>query len=495
MNKFYLFLVIASLSFMISGCSKDDDPGNNEQRITTDEIYYANKFAGDVLSEIYLWNKEINKDISKLNPDLNEDPIQTVHDIRYKANGKEIDKWSMLTDDVSELVSGMQGVTTTFGYDLMLGKFSNSDTYYAVITFVYANSPARQAGIRRGDIVMQIDRKDITTANYMNLFYSSGIELGMAVKDGNTIKPTGENKKLTAVRMYEDPILATNVFDCGNKKVGYLAYSGFDVVSVTKLIEICKDFKQQGVSELILDLRYNGGGYVFTELALASMLAPEQAVNNKELYETEIWNADYMAYYKSKGVDLNTYFDTKHSITIDGVTTTVDTKNTNIGIKKIYGLISSGTASASESVLIGLMPYVDIELIGANSHGKYCTGSVLQPKDLYQDKNGNDTSPKAIKNWGIYVMFNRYADKNGENPCMPDGLIPDIEVRDNPFDGYQLGDERETLLNKALARAGKTDLLPQTRSISMPLHQLKAVQTSPLFGKRIDNRLIDKIKR
>ena len=61
-------------------------------------------------------------------------------------------------------------------------------------------------------------------------------------------------------------------------------------------------------------------------------------------------------------------------------------------------------------------------------------------------------------------MISRYADKNGDTPCMPDGFVPDIEARDYYTEPYPLGDERENLLRIALERAGKTDLAPISRS-------------------------------
>lgn len=499
----FIFTALFLLSLM-SSCSKDNDENNGgggketpDERVTTDEIYYANQFADDILSDVYLWKREISAGIKLLDPDTNEDPIKTVNDIRYKENGKEVDRWTMLTNDYEGLTSGMQGVATTYGYDLMLGKFSNTGTYFFIVSYVYENSPTAKAGMKRGDIIISLNGQDITEANYLDALYSSSITLGMGVQTDKGIAK-GENMSLTSIRMYENPILATKIFDCAGKKVGYLAYSGFDIESVFKLKEICGEFKEAGVTELILDLRYNGGGYVFTELALASMLAPQANVDNKDIYETEIWNDDYMAYFKSQGEDLNTYFGTAFAIRdTGGNLISIDTKGYNIGLKKIYALISSGTASASESILIGLMPYMDIELIGTNSHGKYCTGMTLAPKDVYVDKNGKDVSPKEIKNWGIYVMINRYADKNGENPCMPDGLTPPLgnEIQDDPMDGYQLGDEQETMLREALLRAGKTDIPPTTRSISGLRYDTKFIPTSPLFGKRIDNSILEKIRK
>ncbi len=495
MRLYYSYLLSLLFAFAISSCSKNDDSdinngGSTDTRVTTDEIYYANKFAGDVLSDIYLWNKEIKSDLTKLDPNTNTDPISTVKDIRYKQNGADVDKWTQLTNDYSSFTSSLAGVETTYGYDVMLGQFSNTKNYFFIITFVYDNSPAKKAGIKRGDIIIKIDDKDITKDNYLNALYSSSVKLGMGINTESGIS-AGSSINLTAVKMYEDPVLLSKIFEFGGKKAGYLAYASFDMISVPKLISICKEYKAAGVTELILDLRYNGGGYVVTEEAMASMFAPESEVKAKALYQTEIWNEEYTAYFKQKGTDLNTYFKTSFSIKDEyNILSTVSTDGANIGLKKIYAIISSGTASASESLIIGLMPFMDVELIGEQSHGKYCTGSVLNPSDIY------DKVPSSISNWGIYVMINRYADKNGNNPCMPNGLTPDIAVDDNPFDGHQLGDEQETMLKVALTKAGKTDIpTVKSRSVSLPDYSMKHISTRSLDGKRISTRPLENIKK
>jgi len=261
--------------------------------------------------------------------------------------------------------------------------------------------------------------------------------------------------------------------------VGYLAFSDFDLQSIEDLIDICKSFKATGVKELILDMRYNGGGYVYTEEILASMLAPIDMVRNGEVYQTEIWNDKYMAYFTQNKIDRTLYFKTLHKGILNGKELTYNTAEANIGLEKIYALISSGTASASEGIIVGLLPYMDIELIGKNSSGKYCTGSIFQPKDIYKK------APDAIKNWGIYVMVNRYGDRNGNNPCMPDGLVPNFTANDDPMDGYQLGDEQEGLLKIALQHAGMKFDEQTTRTHSYLDVELTMIDTNPLSGKRI----------
>lgn len=492
MKSIYVFLSALCLIGALSSCSTND--GDNEIPIDppepegNTEIMYANQFARDVLSDIYLWSDEISADLNKLSGKF--DPISIVKEIRYHTSWKEVDKWTMLTNDYTSFMNSVIGVETTFGYNLLLGKFSNTETYFFIISHVYQNSPAQRAGLKRGDIIVTLDNAEITEKNYMKALNSSSIILGMGISTGNGIE-LGNKVQITATKMYEDPILVSKVFDCNGKKVGYLAYSSFNMISVPKLIDICKGFKAQGVKELILDLRYNGGGSVTTENILASMFAPESEVNAKGLYQTEIWNKKYTDYFKQHGQSTNTYFSTSFEIEDEnGVVKTVSTEGANIGLTKIYGIISRYSASASESLLIGLMPFMDVELIGSeNTHGKYCTGAVLSPSHIYKSDNGVDYTPREIKNWGIYVMINRYADKNGNNPCMPYGLEPTVKASDDPTEGHQLGDEQEPMLNVALARAGKPGLTRTRSVVTLPKYDTKMVSNNPLFGLRIDDRL------
>ena len=98
---------------------------------------------------------------------------------------------------------------------------------------------------------------------------------------------------------------------------------------------------------------------------------------------------------------------------------------------------------------------MEVTLIGERTAGKYCGGLLLEATDWFRDKKSalGDEYEKGrpyVENWGMYVMFSRYADCNGVTLSMPDGLMPDLPVEDNPLDGFQLGDPQETMLAAAL---------------------------------------------
>ena len=477
-----------------------EEEKEEEPQITyyTDPKIYAGFFAYNMMSDVYLWKDEITLGLSKWK--LNEDPIKKVKSLRYTENGTEVDKWTMLTNDYESFIGSVDGVvTTTYGFDFQLYyKDETHTTLVAVVLFTYPGSPAEKAGLKRGDAIFTVNGKDITVNNYADLlFYSSKGEFALL----NDTNDGFDYITMTAVNMYENPVLMSKVFDCGGKKVGYLAYISFTIDSCEDLIAVAKDFKEQGVTELILDFRYNGGGYVVTENLLASLLAPQDAVQNNEVYQTEIWNKEYMDYYKKHNEDLNTYFQTKYNFQHNGKKYTFDISGDNIGINKIYALVSASSASASEAILVGLKPYMDIQIIGEQTHGKYCTGWMISAtdwfdsyKDLFKKGADYDEYEKwetYAKNWGIYIMICRYADKNGNCPCMPNGFTPDIEVMDKPEEPYNLGDDREALLRVALTQAGYTDFTPvdSVPASRMAVQKfgasLEHTSRNPLDGKRI----------
>lgn len=326
-----------TLSCSEENIKNNDDNGQSTPSGVTLETQLANSFAKEVLEYYYYWNEEIANDLKKLDPETNSDPISTVNEIRYHQGDKEIDKWTMLTNNMDEFTSSVGGVSTTYGYTPMVFRYSNSDNEcFAAICFVYENSPAAKAGLKRGDLIYAINGNTLTTDNFTDLYYTSSIELSLAKLDGNTVVPTGKKVKMNAVEMYENPIICDSIYEFNGKKVGYLAYTSFDLNSIPQLIEISKKFKAEGIKELILDLRYNGGGYVITESAMASMYAPQAAVTNKEIFEKEDYNDFMTELIEKEGGSTVTRFSTEYNFSNNGQNVSLSTKDANIGLEKIY---------------------------------------------------------------------------------------------------------------------------------------------------------------
>lgn len=490
MKKKYLGLLLACLLPLgFVACSDDDGPTRepgiikpSDKQDETDYYTfpeaYINQFCYDQMSYYYLWWKDIQNNIGDWL--LGDDPIEKVQSIRYGE-----DEWTSAIENIKPYTEPATTTYGTYGYDFQPYWANETMTYVvAVVRMVYPGSPAEEAGLKRGSVILQMNGRNIEDKNedYNALLSSASLDLVVYNPDTKT----NEQIKMFSTDMYLEPVLYEKVFDCGGKKVGYVFFNDFTFECVDRLIEVAKLFKKEGVSELVLDLRYNGGGYVVTEEILASILAPESNVKNGDLYQTAVYNdTEYSKLLKQYYGDdySNTYFKTKHKWSRDGKDYSYDTSDANIGLSKIYALVSGTTASASEATLVSLMPFMDIEVIGTKTGGKHCSGVMFEAEEYYQDWDDYAEELKKkdkkkynqfvdefwknyagwknyVGNWGLYVMVSTYADKNGNNPCRPDGIVPDVEMKDNPEEPYPLGDDREALLREALTRAGYADFTP-----------------------------------
>ena len=485
-----MMLVLAFLAG-ICACEQKHDPDSTAEWPfgEKDSLNAINQFAYNTMCVYYLWKDEVSNGLSTWRKD--DDPIDKVKSVRYKdSSGKDIDKWTVLTEDIESMISSTGGVSTTYGMDFKVYWYDASQTNVClVVTLTYPDSPAQEAGLKRGDVILKIAGKEMTKKNYSTLIYDSFLNANSCtLTDTN-----GKEYRMTAVKMYEDPVLVCKVFTVGDKKVGYLFYNSFTLASCGKLIDAGRYFRSEGIESLILDMRYNGGGYVDTESLLASMLAPIEEVKAKSVFETAVYNDILTRAWKNK----DNCFSEEFTFTDSDGEHTVNISEANPGIKHLYAILTEDSASASESILVGLMPYLDIKIFGQQSYGKYCTGIMYSAKDWYADydevldDNQRKLGKEFARKWGIYVMISRYADKNGNTPCMPDGFKPDYYVNDKPVEPYQLGDEREAMLSAVLSYLGADTGLPGRSASRTPARTLGAeipLEHDPFWGVHILTR-------
>ena len=216
--------------------------------------------------------------------------------------------------------------------------------------------PAARAGLRRGDTVLQIDGFTTTdiSAGLVPAVSAPGIARILLVSTA-----AGELKQIRVVS--EDfplqPVLATTVFDVqrpsGPVKVAYLAYTQFVGYSLPALQEAFAQFAAAGAGEIILDLRYNGGGSVTTSRELASMIGG--AATASRLYAYLRFNQQQAASTQSVLFDLPTAVDGSPLAT---------------GFQRVFVIASGATASASELVINGLRPFMSVVLVGDTTYGK-----------------------------------------------------------------------------------------------------------------------------
>lgn len=451
-NRYIVLFIIGAVINTMFSCSDENssskiDPSPQIEKIVDLETALVDYLAIGALDVYYLWIDDTGrKDMidAYLNPDTCLHPT-----IVLKKVLSNEDRWTTLLNNFSETVESIDGIETTIGADCTPYLIANSEIVFGV-NYVYNNSPAQKAGLKRGDIILDVNGKIYNSTNYKEFYYQKNpMKISLGILDGKTIIKTENTIEITPVKMTLDPIICTSIIDLGTKKVGYLAYDNF-TSDTENLKQVFGEFKDNKISEIVLDLRYNGGGLVSTSIALASMLAPIKDVQNESVFHKNIYNTTLTEkVFKDK---LDERFDKNYV-------------EYNPNIQKIYALVSSYTASASEGLLVGLNPYVDLTIIGEQTHGKFCSGVLLGPENVFSEDSYNKYK-KEFKDWGIYVMIGTFSDKNGKNASRPNGFIPspDLTIEDNPLDGYQLGDENETMLRKALELAGKTYPKSSTRA-------------------------------
>ena len=425
----------------------------------------VNEFIYEGLRSEYLWENTINWNAIDFKKE--KDSHAFFKRLIYKD-----DRWTSLTDNAEAWNQGFAGISTTYGFDLRFSYIGQTDELVAIVRYVYPGTPADRAGIRRGDLLLKLNGGPITVKNYADFYDKPTIVVNKGILKDKTLTAEPVGVAMTAVEMYQDPILKDTVINKDGHRVGYLCYSDYTERSTAELIKVFTRFKTAGVTDVVLDLRYNGGGYVSTARALCSILAPEAAMKKKERFLFKLWNENYMSHWKSKGRNDELY------------ETFVDTLGINMNLNRLYILTGKGTASASELTLTGLTPYMDVVQIGDTTHGKFCGGIVLMPKHLWWDKSASYY--QEIKNWGMYVMIYKFSNKRNDE--FPRGFAPKYVVKEYLLELYPFGDERDPLLGKALELiTGKQVAKARSRRIQPALRELPIDNPNrPLNGKAID---------
>lgn len=440
MKRYLSFLLFAVLVIPV-GCVKDPAGDDNVKKTTN---YYGNMFAYNMMKTYYLWEEEVSRSLE--NWTYKEDPFDKVKTVRYS-----MDKWTRLLDDVGVFLEDLSGNAKSFGMEVNLYYTdATEEKICAVVTYTYPNSPASRANLKRGDTILTLNGKEILTSNYAtlvstSLYGANAVRLGMS--DGRVIS-------LTAEQIYENAVQTALTLDFGSKKLGYLHFTGFTWDTCPDLESAFRQFKKNGINELVLDLRYNGGGYSSTCTVLASMIAPLADVKAEHVFTTDIYNKQLAEEYKDE-LDTPFYQEYEYESSSGSKKYKVRPVDVNPDIRKLWVITTDNSASASECLICGLKPYMDVTLVGEQTYGKFCGGYIIESEDFF-DSLSDDAkvdiadAKKKTKGWGIYVMVSRYADKYGVTLSMPDGIPVDYAAKDNPLDGFQLGDPSETMLAKVL---------------------------------------------
>lgn len=443
-----LFLTGSILSCKV----KTDDPKPATPDETSNKA--INEWVYDNLKYWYLWTDQM--------PAKNA-PTTTPKDYFYTLlnDYPNTDRFSWIEEDVEALTNSLNGINKVFGMKYTIYYLDNSQNDVGFfVTYVIKNSPAEKAGLKRGDIILTVNGTQLNKTNYSSLTSAETATFGLGKVSNSVFSLNGTTVQVTKAEVQDNPVHFWKVIEKGNKKIGYLVYSQFISTFDNNLRQVFGEFKSKGVNELVLDLRLNPGGYISSADLLSSLIVKNLNTNN--VIHSDQWNANI----------------TKDRPSYSTPTKFLNEAN-NLGtLTRLYVLTSTGTASASELVINGLRPYMDVILIGGHTYGKN-VGSVTL-----------SDSQKRWK-WAMQPIVLKTVNSKGEsNYGTKEGFQPDYAVTDNviPFKGW--GEENETLLKKALelitGQVMQADTSPNARvsTSSMKSEPLKVNESENPYQNR-----------
>ena len=471
-TAFKLTLLLFIATFALQSCQDNDDIPPTSSLEIQDFIWKG-------MNLYYLWQEDV--------PDLSDDRFANQTALNTFLSGypvpenlfnalrvdKSIDRFSWIVDDYLELEGSLQGTTKNNGVDFGLSYKPGSTTeIFGYVRYIIPTSDASTKNIKRGDLFTAVNGTQLTLSNYQSLLFGSNenYTLNMADFNGTTIVGNDKSVSLTKTVLTENPILVNKVITSGAHKIGYLMYNGFYANFDTQLNDAFGQLKTQGITELVLDLRYNGGGSVQTATRLASMITGQFT---GKVFAKQQWNKKINDYFEAENPDaLYNYFTDKIG----------STAINSLNLTKVYILTSASSASASELVINGLEPHINVIQIGDVTVGKNVGSVTLYDSATFGSENRNPKHKYAMQPIVLKIVnsvgFGDYFN----------GLQPDYLLKETISTYGVLGAPSEPLLSTAIGKiTGTTRMLKQNTGINFEFFKdsksIKGIQNQMYIEK------------
>lgn len=477
----WLYLLLFALMALPS-CSDDKnedpatdpDPEPEPPTVTETETTRLNKAVHTYLTNYYLWDEEYIQ--KNADPDYSQDFDNFFYNNLLKLSTNTLDGKTYSYEDAQ----GTHTVRSLYSYIEQLPDYAFSDTkaageskiakenaltfgflwgrafvkgetqqgnIYAVhleLSGVYPDSPAAKAGIGRGHIIAKVDDKEILYKGtpvlvngkqeieyepYANTELVNDL-LFPEQSGSHTVtfyrlkeEDKTETVTLSTATMPLNPILHHQVDQVQGHTVGYLVYSNFDAGFDAELFDVFKEFKAAGITDLVLDLRYNGGGHTISANLISTCIAGD-ACKEKAFMELG-YNSARMK--KLNGVRPHENFAYQNYSNLSMALT-----EGMLNLSRLYVIVSANTASASELVINSLRGIdIPVFLIGTTTHGKNVGMEYIDlgKQGNYKSSEYSDMEHTYRVAPITFMSFNAKGESDYAN-----GFAPDLEVDEsNPF--------------------------------------------------------------
>lgn len=447
-----------------SGSNAQGDPFPDTQGSTLTE----NNWLRSWTHELYFWYDEVvDRNPSNYST---QNYFQLQKTFEQTPSGASKDRFHFTAPTDAWESFSQSGTTLGYGATFL---FLESDTpREVVVLLVEPDSPAAAAGLQRGDRVVTVD--GINVANTNN---TAGLNAGLLPDELNETHTFGirrgdgtENVTLTATRLSSTPVHTVSVIPTDTGPVGYILFNEHIATAETGLIDAFATLRAANVTDLVLDVRYNGGGYVDIASEAAYMIAGPTHTAGRDFERTR-WNANHTTTNPVTGDPLAPipFFDAAV-----GLSRPAGTPLPTLDLARVFVLTSAETCSASESIMNGLRG-VDVEVIqiGSRTCGK--------PYGFY-DVDNCGTTYFSVQFQGLNAKdFGDYTDGFTPENAAADELgtrIPGCVAADDP--DHQLGDPNEHMLSVALSYRMNGECPAQPEASSKMSH---AVGAAELIGR------------
>jgi carboxyl-terminal processing protease len=415
-----------------------NDPRGRPFPDVSGSVLAENHWLRSWTNELYLWYREV-PDLNPANYSSTAVYFPLLKTSAKTASGTDKDQFHFSIPTAEWESFAQSGITVSYGAHFVLAKADVPRRL--VVALVEPSSPAANAGLLRGDEILSVDGTNIDSSN------TGALDRGLfpsAANESHTfqIRSNGTSRSvpLVSASVPSTPVHTVTTIPAASGLMGYILFNDHIAPSESQLITAINTLKAQNVVDLVLDLRYNGGGLLDIASELSYMIAGSRAAG--QTFERIAFNDKHTA---TNPVTRDPLVPTPFHSTAQGFSTPPDEGTTLpvLNARTLYVLTSEDTCSASEAIINGLrgvdMPVVQI---GTTTCGK--------PYGFY-----------AFDNCGTTYFSIQFQGVNAKNfGSYSDGFSPanTVNNRGEPIAGcsvvedfqHQLGNPAEKLLSVAI---------------------------------------------